>query len=194
MFADDTNFFYSHKNIKALFYTVISELEKISQWLKANKLSMKIKKTMFKLFHKNYFKDEIPLKLPALMIGNNNIERKSSIKFLGILLDGYISWTDHVRTVENKIAKNIGLIYCVSQFLNEDSPKTVYFLYINSYLNYVNIAGASTYAIKLKRVYWKQKHAVYVVFNKDKLTHSKPPFENLNVLSIYQINKLKLYA
>ena len=32
MFADDTNFFYSHKNIKSLFYTVNSELEKISQW------------------------------------------------------------------------------------------------------------------------------------------------------------------
>ena len=28
MFTDDTNFFYSHKNIKSLFYTVNSELEK----------------------------------------------------------------------------------------------------------------------------------------------------------------------
>ena len=127
MFADDTNFFYSHKNIKALFYTVISELEKISQWLKANKLSMKIKKTMFKLFHKNYFKDEIPLKLPALMIGNNNIEKKSPIKYLGVMLDEHISWIDHVRTAENKIVENIGLLYRVSQFLNEDSFKTVYF-------------------------------------------------------------------
>ena len=31
MFADDTNFFYSHKYMKGLFYTVISELKKISQ-------------------------------------------------------------------------------------------------------------------------------------------------------------------
>ena len=74
------------------------------------------------------------------MIGNNNIERKSSIKFLGVMLDEHISWTDHVRTVENKIAKNIGLLYRVSQFLNEDSLKTVYFLYICSYLNYANNA------------------------------------------------------
>ena len=81
MFADDTNFFYSHKNIKGLFYTVNSELEKISQWFKANKLSINIKKTKFTLFHKNSFKDDIPVKPPALMIGSNNIERKSSIKF-----------------------------------------------------------------------------------------------------------------
>ena len=153
MFADDTNFFYSHKNIKGLFYTANSELEKISQWFKANKLSINIKKTNFTLFHKNSSKDDIPVKLPALMVGNNNIERASSIKFLGVMLDEHISWIDHVRTVENKIAKNIGLLYRVSQFLDEDSLKTAYFLYIHSYLNYANIAWASTYVTKLKRVY-----------------------------------------
>ena len=31
MFADDTIFFYSHGNIRGLFYTANSELEKISQ-------------------------------------------------------------------------------------------------------------------------------------------------------------------
>ena len=31
---------YSHKNINGLFHTVNLELEKISQWFKANKLSI----------------------------------------------------------------------------------------------------------------------------------------------------------
>ena len=104
----------------------------------------------------------------ALMIDNNNIERKSSIKFFAVMLDKHISWIDYVRTVENKIAKNIGLLYHIGQFLNEDSFKTVYFSYIHSYLNYANIAWASMqYATKLKRVYMKQKHAVCIMFNKD---------------------------
>ena len=128
-------------------------MEKISQWFKASKLSINIKKTKFTLFHKNSSKDDIPVKLPALMVGSNNIERTSSIKFLGVMLDEHISWINHVRTVENKIAKNIGLIYRVSQFLNEDSPKTVYFSYIHPYLNYENIAWASTYATKLKSLF-----------------------------------------
>ena len=134
MFADGTNFFYSHKNIKGLFYTVNSELEKISQWFKANKLSINIKKTKFTLFHKNSFKYEIPLKRPALMTGNNTIERKSSIRFWGVMLDKHISWIDHVRTVESNIAKNIGLLYHVSQFLNEDSLKTLYFSVLYPYI------------------------------------------------------------
>ena len=71
------------------------------------------------------------------------------------MLDEHKSLIDHVKTVENKIAKNPGLLYCISQFLNEDSLKTVYFVYIDSYLNYTNIAWASTYAMKLKSVYLK---------------------------------------
>ena len=87
------NFFYSYKKNEAigLFNIVNSELEKISQWFKDNKLSINIKKTKFTLFHKNSSKDDIPVKLPALMVGSNNIERTSSIKFLGVMLDEHIS-------------------------------------------------------------------------------------------------------
>ena len=187
MFADDTNFFYSHENINGLFNTVNSELEKICQWFKANKLSINIKKTKFTLFHKNSSKDDIPVKLLALMVGSNNIERTPSIKVLGVMLNEHISWIDHVRTIENKIAKNIGLLYHVSQFIDQDPLKTVYFSYIHSYLNHANTAWASTYATKLKRVYLKQKHAVRIVFNKYKLTHSKLLFKNMNPLNVYQI-------
>ena len=68
------------------------------------------------------------------------------------MIGEHISCIDHVRTVENKIATNIDLLYGVIQFLNEDSLQTVYFCYIHSYLNYGNIAWASTYATKVKRV------------------------------------------
>ena len=44
MFADDTNLFCSHKNIKTLFQIVNSELKLITEWLLANKLSLNAKK------------------------------------------------------------------------------------------------------------------------------------------------------
>ena len=56
------------------------------------------------------------------------------------MLDDHISWIDHVRTVENKTAKNVGSLYRVSQSLDEDSLKTVYFSYIHSHMNNANIA------------------------------------------------------
>ena len=41
---------------------------------------------------------------------------------------------------------------------------------------------------KIEKTLLKQKHVVRIVFNKDKLTHSRPLFENLNTLTVYQIN------
>jgi len=40
MFADDTNFFYSHRNIKSLFNIMNKELNHVNECIKANKLSL----------------------------------------------------------------------------------------------------------------------------------------------------------
>ena len=87
MFVDDTNLFYFHNYIKILFKNANDELEKLSQWFKANKLSLNEGKITFTLFHKPRDKDNLPLQLPNLKINNNKIKRSSSIKFVGVLTD-----------------------------------------------------------------------------------------------------------
>ena len=66
--------------------------------------------------------------------------------------------------------------------------KTIYFSYIHSYLNYANIALASTRITKLKPLLYKQKQGVRVVFNEGRLSHSKLLFKNLNALNVFKIN------
>ena len=188
MFADDTNLFYSHKNIHQLFAKVNEELEKIGDWLKINKLSLNNKKTKYTLFHKNSIKDDLPLKLPDLKIANNQIERKKAIKFLVVMLDGNLNWQEYILTIENRIAKNIGLPYRAKYLLNESSLKCIYFAYILSYLNYANAAWASTYRTKLKAIQLLQKRAVRIVFNENNMAYSRPLLRSLNALNIYQIN------
>ena len=70
-----------------------------------NKLSLNIKKTKHTLFHKKSAKTE----MSGVKIESKNSEKTSSIKFLGVMLDEHVSWNDHIKTVESKLAKNIGL-------------------------------------------------------------------------------------
>ena len=51
MFVDDTNFFLSGINVDDLFSDMNCELNKISLWFKANKLSLNLTKTKYSLFH-----------------------------------------------------------------------------------------------------------------------------------------------
>ena len=87
MFADDTNIFCSHENIKTLFQIVNSELKLVTEWFLANKLSLNAKKTKYVLFHKVIMCDSLPLQVPAMTLNNIEIKRENSVKFLGVIID-----------------------------------------------------------------------------------------------------------
>ena len=88
------------------------------------------------------------------------------------MLDEKISWKEHIKTVENRFYKNIGLLRKAKQLLNSESLKTIQFSNIHSYLNYAKIAWVSTNPTKLKKLYYLQKQAARIIFNKDRLCHS----------------------
>ena len=87
MFADDTNLFYSGKDIHSLFNTVNNDLSNISHWLNSSKSSLNADKTKFTLFHKVRQRDNILLVFTKLKINNKLIKRVDHIKFLGVLFD-----------------------------------------------------------------------------------------------------------
>ena len=112
MFADDTNLFFSHSDINILFEKMNKELTNISNWFNANKLSLNVKKTKYSFFHKSSKKkDNVLLRLLNRNINGLTVDRESSIKFLGVWIDQNLTWRNHIHTVQNKTAKNIGLLY-----------------------------------------------------------------------------------
>ena len=132
--------FFERSNINTLFKTVNDELIKINKWFSANKLSLNVGKTKFSLFHKLSKKYSNPFHLPTLEIKNHDIERVNTMKFLGVLLDANLPWKEHIKYLENKIAKNIGLMHRANPFWDKESLLALYFSYIHSYLNYANSA------------------------------------------------------
>lgn len=188
MFADDTNLFYSSSNIENLFHKVNRELIKISDWFKANKLSLNAKKTKYTLFHSCQQKKFLPNNLPFLSIENNEIIQENVTKFLGVLIDENLSWKTHINSVNSKISKNIGLLYKARPFVKTDCMKQLYFSFVHGYLTYANIAWASTHKTKLKPLYRRQKHAARVIFNKDRFTHAQPLLQEMKALNIFQLN------
>ena len=109
MFADDTNLFYEHDDLKSQFSLVNQELQKVNEWFETNELSLYVEKAKQSLFHKPSRTNDLPLLLPKLLIKKHKVERIELIKFLGVLLDENLSWIDHIKYIESKVAKNIDL-------------------------------------------------------------------------------------
>ena len=51
LYADDTSIFLSHKDLQTLVQSMNNEMKHISQWLKANKLTLNSEKTYYMVFH-----------------------------------------------------------------------------------------------------------------------------------------------
>ena len=79
MFTHDINLFCSSKKSKPLFLKANLELRKISEWFRANELSLNEYKTRFTLFHGSQDRDNLPLKLPALKVNDYKIKQSSLI-------------------------------------------------------------------------------------------------------------------
>ena len=114
------------------------------------------------------------------------------MKFLGILLDENLSWKEHIKCIESKISKSIGILYKSRILLNEKCTKQLYFSFIHSYLNYGNAAWGSTTKTNLTILLRRQKHASRIIYFEDRYTHAKPLMISLKVLNIYQLNVYKI--
>ena len=119
-----------------------------------------------------------------MLINDKEVERVGSIKFLGVLLDEHLSWKEHIRYTENKIAKNIGLLYRAEPFLGKHSLLTLYYSYIHTYLNYANLSWVNTNRTNLKKLLCQQKHAIRTVINKTRFEHTKELFNSQKILNI----------
>ena len=128
--------------------------------------------------------------LPKLTISNHVIERQEFIKFRGILLDGNLNWKERIKCTENKVAKNLGLLYKARPFLERNALLALYYSYIQTYINYANIAWGSTFRTNLKKINSQQKHTIHIIFNKNKFAHTREIFKEPKILNICQLNIL----
>ena len=125
------------------------ELNKVFKWFNASRLSLNKGKTKYTLFHKAREKDSIPLKLPSLFMSDREIKRITSVKYLGVLIDEHLTWKEHITVIENKVSKNLDILYRARRVLDRTALKNLYFSFMHSCLNYGNIVWASTSRTKL---------------------------------------------
>ena len=84
------------------------------------------------VFHRT--KKEIDVNNPSL--SNIALKRVNYSKFLGVIIDDCLKWTNHISYVKNKMAKGFGIILRARRFFNRKTLLNLYHLFIFSYLIY----------------------------------------------------------
>ena len=98
LFADDTSVFIEGTSYDKVIDIVNKELERINIWLRANKLTINIKKTHYMMFHRTRIKN----KLCNITICGTNVSYTKNTKFLGVIIDNKLRWSDHINYIKKQ--------------------------------------------------------------------------------------------
>ena len=100
-----------------------------------------------------------------IRVGNNNINKTSVTKFLGIHLDKKLNFVNHIAEISKKVAKSVGLLYKLNRFLPETILKTLYTSLIHPYLLYGIEAWHGTDQNNTSKIFVLQKKVIRAINN-----------------------------
>ena len=135
LFADNTTVYTAGDNQQALYDQVNTDLKNLTDWFRANQLSVNPSKTKYILFSRNVQSMQFIPEM-FLHIDNEHLERVNSTKFLVIHIDSHLTWEDHIEHCRSKLSSGIYAINMSKHFLNKNHLRIVYYSLIHPHLTY----------------------------------------------------------
>ena len=132
LFADDTCMFHSHPNISALETELNIALYNVTNWLRANELTLNVSKSNLLLFNVG----SRPQNKFEIFIHHEQLQQKEYAEYLGIFIASKPSWKKHNQTTNLKISKEIVVIRKMQHYLQEKQLISIYNAFVKPYLEY----------------------------------------------------------
>ena len=165
LFADDTNIFFDHNNLNMLEKIVNQELKKLSLWLNANRLALNVSKTNFVVFApKNKASKNV-----TIIINRHAIEEKEYVKYLGVLIDSQLSFNYHIKAVNKKISRTVGLMSKLRYLMNQKTLIMLYYALIYPFLSYGVTVWGNGSKTCIESLLKTQNRAVRIISNNDRM-------------------------
>ena len=188
LFADDTSLTVAGKDLELLLQLINSELPAIYEWLCSNRLTLNLSKTKYLVFQP---RQKVNSNLhPPLKIADQYLEQSYNIKYLGLVLDCFLSWHDHIDHISSKISKSVNIIAKLKRHVTKQSLISIYYALVYPYLNYGCILWGNNYEAPVSQLVKLQNQALRVINNVPLRDHITPHYVNLGLIKLPDIVKL----
>ena len=184
MYADDTTLFCCLEDIKSDNKELVlnNGLQRVHSWLKANRLSLNVKKTKYMLFRKQKRTDIRELNL---RISNDAIQPVDDFNFLGLHINSKLIWETHTNVISKRMSRAVGVIKKLQLVFPKTILLTIYNALILPHINYCLLSWGSASAVKT--IFTIQKRAIRAISSAGYNAHTEPLFKFFNVLKVEDI-------
>ena len=186
LFADDTSILLANKNLDVLEQVVNSELEKVSEWLLANRLSLNVSKSNF-LFISSHKTD----RNIKLNINTRELKQEHYTKYLGVIIDSKLNWKELIKQINLKLSKGIGVLYKLRHLVPKQSLKSLYSSFIQSHVLYGILNWGCASKTILEPLKCNLCKAVRIIDSANYTAHSEPIFKRLKIFTFNNLYMLE---
>lgn len=179
-YADDTTLVNHASSIEELTRLTNGDLDIIVEYFRKNGLKINIEKTRLIIFRNRNKRINSSNKF---IMNGKVINESTSVKYLGLWLDPYLTWNNHISHIKNKISPIIGLTYRLKNYLPRKCLKLLYHSFINSHLQYLNMIWGLTSKRNIADLQTLQNRAIKNILGLNRLTsttdlYNRPRPEN----------------
>jgi hypothetical protein len=135
LYADDTAILFSHNDTRVISEKLSRMLKSCHEWLVDNKLSLHLGKTESILFGPNRKLRSQSQENFSISCNGINIESKTSVKYLGVMIDQFHSGDYVVNTIGKKVNQILKFLYRNKNCLDLQSRKTLCFTLIQCHFD-----------------------------------------------------------
>ena len=189
-YADDTCLLNKNKSLKRLKKLLNLDLKILTAWLKANKISLNASKTEILIFRnpKKPLNYDLKLKLDG-----HRLYQSKYVKYLGVLIDPYLRWDYHIKTLAPKLSRAVGMLAKMRHFLTTEILRNLYFGIFYSIMTYGAQVWGQHNNAHVRRISKLNDKAIRIMnfakYHDDPSEH----YKNLNILKFQDIIKLNNY-
>ena len=190
LFADDTTMYISNKCTKLLFQEANVDVSNLRNWFHANKLSLNSNKTKYVLFRnkKMKYNDEL-----SLTIGNEIISRETFTTFLGMRIDEFLNWDEHVTYIHKKLSSALYILRSSKNYLSYSNLRLLYYALFEPHLKYGILLWSNTSCKNVGSLFKMQKKAIRII---NKARYNDPSsnlFKKSKILKLEDIVSMSHY-
>lgn len=170
LYADDTTFLHCNIDLNTLKLSTEDTLSQAAMWFKSNGFMLNENKTQHMIFSLR----DLPLD-----------HSLTSVKFLGVHIDGKLTWETHIDYICGRISRVIYLLKQLKNHVPEKYVRSAYFSFFQSVILYgILIWGNSSHVNKILLL---QKKIVRILTNSHWLAHCRPLFIDYKIMTVVNL-------
>ena len=158
LFADDTCLLLCNVSLDELQRQCNHNAALVDEWFRSNKLTTNSKKASnFLLSHCTRESSTSNFKIN---MGNVQLKRVESVKYLGVLLDEKVTWSQQIEYLSKRLSSAAGIFSKLRYYLDIRTMIEMYHALFNSKLQYAILCWGSTSSTSLSKLQTLQNKAI----------------------------------